>query len=121
MNRTDWTRRHYYCWLCGSTHDIESHHILRGVLRKKADRIECLLRLCHRCHHTVIHGPRGSEWTVAKQLALKALHDPQNYDRRLVSLLASPDREPNDDRFTEREVMIELNLMFQRFEVYAPQ
>ena len=120
MNRTAWGRRNYYCFLCGITDSLETHEILRGIFRAKAVKeASCWLRLCHHCHQQTIHG-NPEYWNRTRQLALKALHDPENYDRQRLNELGSL-REIDKDRITEREVMVALRDLLMRFEVYTPQ
>lgn len=38
------------CAICGSTYQIEKHHLLSGVNRKKADYYGLVVDLCHNCH-----------------------------------------------------------------------
>lgn len=38
------------CYLCGSTCNIEEHHLLLGSRRKKADEYGLVVDLCHDCH-----------------------------------------------------------------------
>lgn len=72
------------CMLCGARslhHDI--HEISRGAGRGKAvkDR-RCWLLLCRRCHELC---GDYAVWPLAKQYALKAIADPDWYDRVAVN------------------------------------
>ena len=38
------------CFLCGSTRNIEIHHIFSGAFRKKSTEYGLVVPLCHDCH-----------------------------------------------------------------------
>jgi len=119
-SRKGWTDRNWYCWRCGSTHNIQTHHILRGIFRANANvGLACLLRLCERCHNGKIH-EQPKYWTLTKQLAIKYLHDPEHYDRQKVNEINSL-REVDRDRITEQEVGEALKTLLIRNELYLPQ
>lgn len=40
-----------YCFICGTTFNLEKHHILRGINRQNADEEGLWIWLCNR-HHT---------------------------------------------------------------------
>lgn len=40
------------CFICGSTRNIEKHHIFGGANRSKADKDGLTVYLCHGCHQS---------------------------------------------------------------------
>lgn len=90
-----------YCWICSSPIHLEIHHIVRGVHREKARcSREAMFRTC-----TICHGRDLDAMPVEKQLAFKALHDPEGYDRVSVNRL----RCRADDAVSESDVMMEIH------------
>jgi hypothetical protein len=94
------------CWLCGTLAintwppKLQIHHIVRGSDREKAKNERCvLIRTCERCHSAHLDG-----MSVARQLALKKINDPEGYDRILVNRL----RGRADDAVSEGEVIMEV-------------
>ena len=77
------------CFWCGHYNykgvALCTHHIARGAGRK--DELCNLLRLCIEpgCCHDNLH--TGPDVSIAQQLAMKALGDPEHYDRRRVNQL----------------------------------
>lgn len=117
VTRTNWGMRFDYCFRCGQIRNLETHEMLRGIYRQKAVKLPCCwLRFCNRCHQGLIH-KQPEVWTYPKQLAIKAIHDPAHYDRQLCNDIFRNDQ----DFVTEREVMVEANLMLCRHEIYLPQ
>lgn len=98
---------HSECMVCrGQTCDC--HEIARGGVRSKSVRDRCSwLSLCRTCHESM--GDQ-STWTIARQLALKALRDPGHYDRQRVNLL----RGEQPDAISELEVWQELPWVLRR-------
>lgn len=41
------------CLICGSSYQIEQHHLLSGVNRRAAERNRLKIPLCHTCHMRV--------------------------------------------------------------------
>jgi len=86
--RRAWAEQFNRCWLCGVENDdmflqLETHEIAR---RSKATKSWADVRnyaaTCRACHCEIL------DWLPAVvQLALKAEHDPDNYDREFVNLL----------------------------------
>lgn len=105
MTRTEWSKQFNFCWECGwprYNHDdgkfrLETHEIARGPARSKSLlKPAAWVRFCNACHADV-----GS---VTHQLAIKCLHDPENYNREAVNLLRN--RQPY--AITEAEVDAEV-------------
>lgn len=45
-----------HCYICGTTRDLETHHVFFGIAnRKLSDRDGLTVRLCHKCHHLKAH------------------------------------------------------------------
>ena len=44
------------CFICGSRHWLEWHHIFGGALRSKSERLGLKVRLCHYCHNEPPNG-----------------------------------------------------------------
>ena len=44
------------CFICGSRHWLEWHHIFGGALRSKSERLGIKVRLCHYCHNEPPNG-----------------------------------------------------------------
>lgn len=89
------------CWHCESRwrrtfpQVLETHEMVRGVDRHKALRHRSTwIRVCRNCHDIV------AAWPLARQLALKKIHDPEHYDRVEVNRL----RGRADDAVSEEEV-----------------
>lgn len=81
-SRTDFARQFQRCWFCWTVYPLETHEIARGVHRSKAVvEPTAWLRVCNRCHDTV------AGMTIAQQLAMKKVNDPENYDRVAVNRL----------------------------------
>lgn len=57
------------CEICGSTHNIERHHVFNGAYRKKSERYKAVADLCHKCHN---EPPNGVHHNAENMLALKA-------------------------------------------------
>lgn len=71
------------CWLCGSKHGLEIHHVARGPARKAGLNVAAnLIRCCSRCHAEYLDG-----MPVVSQLALVKANNPAAYDRAAVNLL----------------------------------
>lgn len=90
------------CWNCGSRwrrtfpQVLDTHEMVRGVDRHKALRNRSTwIRVCRTCHDIV------ASWPLARQLALKRIHDPDHYDRVEVNRL----RGRADNAVTEEEVL----------------
>lgn len=77
------------CFLCGSRHGGEVHHI-GGRHTHERHKRENLALLCHSCHRRIT----DNHWRAADRdnktvgvllcLALKQLYDPEHYDLDLV-------------------------------------
>jgi len=92
------------CMLCGGqTSDV--HEIARGVHRHESVKWRAAwLSLCRFCHGKM------DRWTIPQQLALKALRDPESYDREKVNEL----RGRALNAVTENEVWRELQWVILR-------
>lgn len=94
------------CWVCGTMaiHTfpprLEIHHIVRGADRAKAkDDRRVFIRTCQRCHQDRLDG-----MPLVTQYALKALHDPANFDRVGLNTL----RGRAENAISEEEVVDEI-------------
>lgn len=60
------------CFICGSRHWLEWHHIFGGIggaLRDKSERLGLKVRLCHYCHN---EPPMGVHHNKENRLKLQA-------------------------------------------------
>lgn len=48
------------CFLCGSTYQMELHHVFGGANKSKSEEDELMVWLCRKCHHEVHHGAHRS-------------------------------------------------------------
>lgn len=48
------------CYLCGSTVNLEDHHIIHGPLRKVAEKYGLKCYLCRTCHRDNKKGAHGN-------------------------------------------------------------
>lgn len=99
IGRTLWGNQFSACWLCGRRttfgRQLETHEIARGIHRSKAVCTPATwMRVCRQCHDTL-----GS-MSIAAQLALKKINDPEWYDRIVVNRI----RGRADEAITENEV-----------------
>jgi len=90
------------CWICNSPAEFASlphatHEIVHGVNRNAgyAHRV-AWLRLCAVCHANV-----HESWSLVEQYALKAMRDPEHYDRVELNRM----RVRADDSVSEIEVV----------------
>jgi hypothetical protein len=90
ISRTEWGQEHDTCWLCGrSDVRLETHEITRGNYRPKAVKEPATwCRVCRGCHSTL------SSMTIAEQLALKLIHDPEFYDLDRFLAIYRPNCKP---------------------------
>lgn len=44
------------CYICGSTNWIERHHVFNGPFRKKSEKYDAVVDLCHYCHNEPPNG-----------------------------------------------------------------
>lgn len=100
MTRTQWGQQFDRCFVCGRHESelpwtgLQTHEIARGQHRNKGVRSPaCWLRVCVACHENGLG-------TITEQLALKKLHDPENYDRVAVNMA----RNGQPEAITEEEV-----------------
>jgi len=105
-HRKAWREAQKHCWLCGTLAintwppKIECHEIARGVHREEAvEESCCWIATCQRCHEAHL-----DSMPIARQLALKKINDPENYDRVGVNRM----RNRADEAVTEGEVMVEV-------------
>ena len=55
------------CYLCGTTENLEVHHLLCGIhQRAKAEKYGLTIDLCHRCHMKVQQSPALMRWSRIK-------------------------------------------------------
>ena len=104
IGRSTWGMQFPTCWVCeqpeGIGHYLEIHEIARGVHRSKAITEPCCwMRVGSSCHDTL------AGMSIAQQLALKFLNDPENYDRAKVCQI----RGRADTAVTEDEVLEEVD------------
>lgn len=57
------------CYLCGSTRDLEKHHIYGAALRHKSEQYGLTVTLCHSCHN---EPPNGVHYSAEAAARLKA-------------------------------------------------
>ena len=57
------------CEICGSTRNIERHHVFNGANRKKSEQYNAVVDLCHQCHN---EPPNGVHHNAKNMKALKA-------------------------------------------------
>lgn len=57
------------CYICGRTNWIERHHVFYGPFRKKSEKYEMVVYLCHFCHN---EPPNGVHFNRQNDLKLKA-------------------------------------------------
>ena len=86
IGRSIWGMSFDRCWVCGLPEGIgrflQIHEIARGVHRSKAITEPCCwMRVCSACHDTL------AGMSIAQQLAMKFLNDPENYDRQWVNVI----------------------------------
>lgn len=55
-----------YCAMCGSTNNIERHHIFGGGLRQKSEKFGLVIDLCHRCHNQPPNGVHFNKEAMLK-------------------------------------------------------
>lgn len=102
-----------YCFVCqcegrlSRKSVLHVHHIVRGSYRQHGakDHAAAWIRTCDRCHDTRLDGG-----DVTWQLAVKALCDPENYDRVQVNRM----RHRADDAISEHDVVLEMSAIFRR-------
>lgn len=89
-----------FCWVCGRTWNLCVHEMARGSHREKAltERLTWLVA-CGQCNSGPLHDHR--EWPLARQLALKYMHDQEHFD--LVGFNRLRDREPDAITFDQVE------------------
>lgn len=56
------------CYLCGSVHALERHHIFGGANRKNSDKYGLTVWLCHWCHN---EPPNGAHHNIDTDILLK--------------------------------------------------
>lgn len=57
------------CYLCGSSRNIEIHHIFSGAFRKKSTKYGLVVPLCRECHT----GTNGVHFNREKMLNLRKI------------------------------------------------
>lgn len=86
QDRLDFVAEFGRCCVCGSIEDLHVHEIASGPAREAALSERCAwLPACDYCNGEVLTD--HSKWSIEKQLARKALIDPEHYDRRRVNEL----------------------------------
>lgn len=97
------------CMLCSRRQASDTHEITRGPARSKSlGTRSCLLRLCRMCH-LYVH----DKFSPARQLCLKAIREPDWYDRLEVNKLRG--RAP--DSISESDVWSELKWVLNEIRV----
>lgn len=85
--KDEFRAEHPACWNCGGFYRVETHHIAHRHGHPERDCLPNLARLCsgpgtENCHGKMHSGEIKNP--KAYCLALKQLHDRENYDRSLV-------------------------------------
>ena len=62
------------CEICGATQNIERHHVFNGAYRKKSEKYNAVVDLCHNCHN---EPPNGVHHNARNMRALKAKYQKQ--------------------------------------------
>ena len=79
-SRDDFAAEYEVCCCCRQRKEITVHEIARGSFRELALRERSAwLPACKQCNEGPLHD--HTEWPISHQLALKALVDPDYYDR----------------------------------------
>lgn len=91
------------CWVCGRTYNLGVHEIARGIHREAAftERMTWIVA-CGECNCGPLHDHRA--WPLAKQLALKWVHDRPHFLLEEFNVLR--DREPGAITWAEVVVWI---------------
>lgn len=75
-----------FCFCCQKKYGLAVHEIACGSARKAALKEPCAwMTMCSSCNTDLMTD--YNKWPIARQLALKFIHDPDNYDRRKVNEL----------------------------------
>lgn len=98
--RAEFLKRFTHCPICGQPRTMHVHEIASGPAREAALSEPCAqLPACDYCNSHLLTDHRI--WPIAKQLAIKAVIDPENYDRKRVNEL----RGRAEDAISEVEVI----------------
>jgi hypothetical protein len=100
-DRLDWRESQKpVCWICGSTRGLQVHHIeYRSAAPRRYDVPWNLFLTCLKCHATI----HGEGWVKPRVLAMKMIHDPENYDLAKWLLIKHPE-DSEQTRVTQAEV-----------------
>ena len=63
------------CELCGRWSELEKHHVFNGAYRKKSEKYELTVYLCHECHNEPpngIHHNAEAARMLKKEFQIKA-------------------------------------------------
>ena len=101
ITRTKWKLQQSYCYICQRRDKpLECHEIARGNHKQRAMLVPATwISTCRDCHRDHLDG-----MSIAKQLAYKAIHDPEWYDRQAVNVC----RCQQPEAVTEFEVQAEI-------------
>lgn len=66
------------CFLCGTTQNLEEHHIFAGGLRKQSEKYGCKVFLCHE-HHWQVHNGNMQLYTYLCKIAQKRFEEEYPY------------------------------------------
>ena len=62
-----------YCFICGATHSLETHHCLGGSYRQIADRLGMTVKVCPDCHtmnpDSIHRDPKAKDKKLLQKLA----------------------------------------------------
>lgn len=79
VERDQYLAEHWLCQVCGKRQARDVHEIARGPARELAIGERCCwLAVCRECHRDEVGD--YSRYTPARQLAVKLLADPDNFD-----------------------------------------
>lgn len=93
-HRVAFVREYGFCWACFSSDRIDCHEMAKGCHRGQAIKKENRCAWFVACYqHNMFELNDYSVWPIARQLALKKIHDPAHYDRVAFNILRG--REPD--------------------------
>lgn len=97
---------HPYCFACGSGIDVAVHEMTPGKNRMRGfvERATWLTA-CNHCNCDRLTD--ASEWPLARQLALKLLHNPEYFDLEAVRRVLAPEGCENPPRVVDESEILE--------------
>lgn len=70
------------CYICGAKRGLQTHHVLEGIRRQKADAEGLVIPLCASCHRTLhdkgmvrITGKVVDQWDLKQQAQLAWMYE----------------------------------------------